>query len=779
MLLKIAKKDVQRNKIVTIGLFVFIMLSALLAASASHVMMQLFGSLNNLLLQSKAPHFVQMHAGPLNDTAIKRFASANPLVDKQQTVEMLRIDGSGLTLGNSAKPEIHSVMDIGFVRQNLRFDYLLNLENEIIHVTEGGIAVPIYYRQQNNLSIGDPVTISSGAFETTLTIVDFVRDVQMNPAMVSSKRFVVSDTDYRTLKKHFGELEYLIEFQLTDISKLSEFRSAYEASGLPAKGPTIDYPLFKTLNALTDGIIALVILLASILLMVIALLCLRLTLIAAMEEDYRELGVMKAIGIPQSDLRAIYLTKYMLIAALASLVGYLASLRLMRVFTANISLYLGAVSRSLLQHLVPPLTVMLVFGVVVWFCRLILGKLNRISAVEALKSGTTGEPGLSMSHFTLSRRKWLNVNAFLGIRDVMGRCKMFGLLLMIMGICTFIMIVPLNLLHTLQSPKFITYMGIGQSDLRVDLQQSGNTVQKFDSMIRTIEQDPDIEKFSPLVTSRFKVLGSDGVWESLSIESGDFSIFPLSYTEGAAPVQENEIALSDLNARELSISTGDELLLQVNGAEKKMKVSGIYQDITNGGRTAKARLPHNPKTALWYVVAVDVKSEIPVREKVDQYAKLFYQAKITHLEGYLSQTLGSVIRQLRLATVLIITISLSITLLIASLFLRMVLAKDSPQISILRSIGFTRSDIQNQYLVRMMLAAGLGIILGTVAAGTIGQSLVRILGAVMGASRIQFVVNPVTVYVMLPLGLLAIVGIVTIAGTRFMRKSRITAQMAE
>lgn len=57
MLLRIVKRDLQRNKIITFGLFVFIMLSALLVASASQVIIELSGSLNQLLIKSKAPSF--------------------------------------------------------------------------------------------------------------------------------------------------------------------------------------------------------------------------------------------------------------------------------------------------------------------------------------------------------------------------------------------------------------------------------------------------------------------------------------------------------------------------------------------------------------------------------------------------------------------------------------------------------------------------------------------------------------------------------------------------
>ncbi len=756
MLLQIVTRDLQRNKIISLGLFIFIMLSALLVASASHVIMELSGSLNNLLATSKAPHFVQMHSGPIDNKAIETFSSANPLVKDQQTVEMLNIDGSNVYLGHNQKSEANSVMDISFVRQNHSFDLLLNLENQMIQVSAGEIAVPIYYMKQNKLEIGDEVSIAGEVFARKFIIADFVRDVQMNPAMVSSKRFVINEADYSALKQNLGETEYLIEFQLTDLSKLSEFRNDYQSSNLPNKGPTIDYPLFKTLNALTDGIIAVVIILVSILLMIIAILCLRFTIIATMEEDYREIGVMKAIGITQQDIRRIYLAKYFVMAALASLCGYLVSLGVVRLFTANITLYLGVKAFSVLI-----------------LCSFILRWVNRITAVEALRSGTTGETRMNTRRLALSKRKYINVNIFLGLKDVYGRFSMFGLLFIVFVISLFIIIVPVNLLNTLQSPRFIAYMGVGQSDIRMDLQQSGNTDQRFRSMITTLQKDQDIEKFSPLITSRFKVLGSDGVWENLNVETGDFSIFPLSYVDGAAPSSDHEIALSDLNAKELNKGVGDSLHLLAAGNETEMRISGIYQDVTNGGRTAKARIPYDPATVLWYVVALDVKPDVSIQGKMDQYAKLFYPAKITHLESYLSQTIGNTIRQLKLVTSLAIAISISISILITSLFLKMLIAKDSSQIAIMRSIGFSSKDIRSQVLVRTLLVSGLGMIFGTLAANTIGQGLLRMVGSMMGASKFHLVVDPVVAYLILPFLFMMIVGITTVMSTIPIRKSSI------
>lgn len=779
MLLRMLKKDVLRKKSITAGLFIFIMLSAVLASSAAHIIGELTGSLNHLLEVSRAPHFVQMHSGTVDDYKIREFAARNRLVKAQQTVEMLNIDGSDVTLGDSTTSEAASVMDIGFVIQNREFDLLLDLHNQIITVSRGEIAVPIYYKLQNNLSLGDTVTVSDGKFMRKFRITDFVRDPQMNPNIVSSKRFVVSGADYTAMRQNLGETETLIEFQLKDLSRLSEFRNAYQNSGLPQKGPSIDYSLIKTLNALTDGVIAAVIILVSLLLMVIAMLCLRFTMLAAIEEDYREIGVMKAIGIAQKEIRRLYLAKYVVLAATASAAGYALSLIMARFFTANITLYLGTAPASLLQQAVPVLAAAVNCGIIVSFCRIILRRFKVISAVEALRTGTAQGSKSLHKRFPLSKRNWIHTNVFLGLKDVYARFRMFLLLIIVVAVCLFIVAVPVNILNTLESPRFISYLGVGQSDIRIDLQQNGDTLQRFEQMVADIGNDPDIASFSPLVTSRFKVLGSGGVWENLNVETGDFTTFPLSYTSGAAPAGRSEIALSALNARELGRKVGDTLLLKVNGTEEELKVSGIYQDITNGGRTAKAQIAYDPMSVMWFVVAADVKPGVPLEEKIEQYAKRFHPAKITRLEGYLEQTLGNTVKQLKIVILLALAVSVSILVLITSLFLNMLLAKDVAQIALMRSIGFTLKDITFQYMMRMLPVTGLGIITGAAAAGTLGQSLVRVPAALMGAPRIQLVIHPAAAYLILPIVFSLIAGITTLGVTRLIKRSSIVKGIAD
>ncbi|EEM22555.1 ABC transporter, permease protein [Bacillus thuringiensis serovar tochigiensis BGSC 4Y1] len=706
--------------------------------------------MEQLVKVSNAPHFVQMHAGEVNQKSIDSFVEKTPFVKKQQTAEMVQINGHNIFIKKKNEAEHNGVMDISFVKQNSKFDFLLNLNNEVVDVRKGEIGVPIYYMQKYNLRIGDKIWVDKNKNELEFTISAFVRDVQMNPSIVSSKRFVISNEDFERIKRNFRKSEYLIEFQLTDVNKINEFQNLYESSNLPQKGPSITYSLFKTLNSLTDGIIAAVLIIISALLMLIAMLCIRFTITTSMEEDYREIGVMKAIGITSKDIQKLYVTKYVVISAGGCICGYILSLFVTKIFTSNITLYMGAADKSILHNVVSLIITTLLFLVVILFCRIILRKFRGITAIDALQSRNKLGIRKRRNSFSLNRSKSKNINIFIGIQDVIKRFKLYRVLSIVLIIAVFMIVVPVNFLYTIQSPKFVNYMGTGKSDIRIDLQQTENIEKRFKDVISYLQNDDEVEKYATFVTSTFKMVSADGTHENLHVEVGDFTQFPLDYMQGRAPKNEDEIALSYINANELKKNVGDKVFLFVEGKEKALTISGIYQDVTNGGKTAKASFSYNKENILWYVVNVDLKLNVGLQEKVKEYKQNFSSAKITDTDDYLTQTLGETIKQLRLVTQVAILIAILISVLITAMFFKMLLAKDSFQILIMKSIGFSSKDIRIQYVTRSIVIVLIGIVTGTVLAATFGEMLVSWLGSFMGAAHIKFVVNPIVSYVICP-----------------------------
>ncbi|WP_107942848.1 FtsX-like permease family protein [Metasolibacillus fluoroglycofenilyticus] len=774
---RMIQRDIARNPMMTLTLAVFILFSSVLMANASTMIVHLFISVEQFFQQAKAPHFVQMHAGPINQQQIEAFVMQHPFIEAQQTVDMLTIDQTQLFIENRKVSEASngSVMDMSFVTQNPLFDFLLDETNRPLQVAEGEIAIPMYYMEKYQLQLGDRIWFANGQIEMEFTISNFIRDVQMNPTIVSSKRFVVHQKDWDTLAQSIVQHEYLIEFLVKEQKQTQQLEQLYEASHLPQQGPTITYPLFKMLNMLTDGLNILILLFISVLLMGIALLCIRLTVLTTLEEDIREIAVMKGIGIAHRQIRQLYVMKYIALVMLAALCGYLLSLSITRHFTANMAHYMGKVQLTLAHYVVSLASVGVVCLTIILYCYFTLKRCERISVVEALRQGAIPERR-NKGQMTIASSKWPSINLLLAIKDIGARSSMYRLIGAVFIIACFMMLVPLNLLQTIKSPDFITYMGAGKSDIRIDLPYNVNANEHFQNIQSTLSQDREVEKYALLTTAKFMVETGEKQFDSLQVEMGDFTIFPVRYVAGTAPIQDNTIALSILQARELAVEVGDSLKIIVDHQPKQLIITGIYQDITNGGKTAKAQLtPGSTTPILWHVINVDVIDNIDIQQKINAYREIFATAKITNMAHYITQTLGSNIVQLKQVTLLALLLSLSIAICIAGMFMQMLLAKDARQIAILQSLGFSKKAIRRQYISRVLTVLFISVIIGTILANTLGEYFINQLATFIGASHITFTSHPLQAYFFYPLLLVcAVTWTVLLTTTKLREQSPIS-----
>ncbi len=766
MLSRILKKEFGKKKAINMTVFLFILLSSLLISGAANTIYTLAGSMDNFFDRSQTPDFIQSHVGALDQKKIDDFAENNKLVSKQQTMEMITIDGATLYLGSGDKSEAESAMDVSFVRQNERFDFILDMNNDPVQVGKGEIALPIYYKDNRDIVVGDKVWVNTGDYKKEFVISDFTRDAQMNPSLINSKRVVVNEADFSDVRKHITTSEYLVEFTLKDPGSIRDFTNQYVDAGLPAGGFTIDQTILKLFNALSDVMVAAIIIFISFLLMTIALLCLRFTILGAIEEEYREIGVMKAIGMKLKDIRRLYMVKYIIISLVACLLGYILSIFSVDLFIRNITLYMGEKPVSIVDYIIPILGAAFIFGLVMLSCRIILRRFKKISSVEAIRSGRRSDGGKAHTRIRVRKTGIGNMNIFLGLRDVIVRFRSYILLLFVFIICTFIMVLPMNFMTTVNAPDFVSYMGAAKCDIRIDLQKTDDIEQRYDDMADALEKDKDIKKFSPFIACNYKILNEDGLYENMTVESGDFDEFPIKYVYGRAPLKDSEISLSYAKATDLDKSVGDTVIMIYKGEERVLKISGIYQDITNGGKTAKAALPYDADSVLWYTAYVDFNSGASKVQKIEYLTEEMSPAKVTDTQDYLSQTLGGMIDRLTEITVLASAIAMFIVMLITALFFNMLITKDSGDIAILNSLGYSFRDIRHQYLCRAIFTGIIGITLGIIGTMTLGTGLVGFAGSFMGIASFKFIVNPVLIYVIAPVLLIVTVLVTMLFVTR-------------
>ena len=772
MYYKIVRNDIGKSKWITLITLLFVAAAAMLVSLAAILLTNLSGAIDTLMTQAKTSHFMQMHSGDIDSARLLAFAEENSNVEEFQVLKFLNIDNSQIVIDGNALTG--SVQDNGFSVQSKNFDFLLDLEGQVIKVSDGEVYVPVSYLKDGTAEIGSNLNVGNKDF----IIAGFLRDSQMNSLLASSKRFLVSENDYNKIKDT-GSIEYLIEFRLKDKSMLSTFQNTYTSAGLEANGPTITYPLFKMLNGISDGIMIAVILLVSILVVAIAFMCIRFTLLAKIEEDYREIGVMKAIGLPVNDIKKIFLVKYAAIAAAGCLLGSALSFVFKGILLENIRLYMGESKHSSLALIFGIIGVILVFLMILLYVNRVLRQFRKISAAQAIRFGTSPDKSSVSKHFLLSKNKLLTTNVFLGIKDVLSRKKLYATMLGVLIIAAFIIIVPQNLFHTISSDSFVGYMGIGSCDMRIDLQQTENISEKVQEIVKVMESDTEVAKYTVLVTKNFKFKSSHGTLENLKIELGDHSVFPVEYSEGRAPLSKGEIALSVLNADELGKKTGDVLTLISSGKEMNLQVSGVYSDITNGGKTAKAVFHDNSQDIMWYIISAGLSDKTLTKRKVSEYGAEFSFAKVTGVDEFINQTFGLTINAVGKASYAATIIALLITVLVTLLFMKMLVTKDRYSIAVMKAFGYTDVDIRQQYISRSVFMLLIGIALGTLLANTLGEMLAGAGISSFGVSSFEFVVNPLSTYLFSPIMMAATVLLATLLGVAKAGEIKISEHIKE
>ncbi|WP_167954796.1 ABC transporter permease [Anaerosporobacter faecicola] len=755
-------KQFKKNKVIHITLLLFMILSAFLMTIGSFVILQTTSSMEQIFSVAKPPHFLQMHTGEIDQNKIQAFANRVDYVKAVETIEMVNIDGANIWYekkGEEAVSLSESMLDNGFVKQTESFDYLLDLDNTIIKQEAGAIGVPIYYMEEYHMAIGDSITITKGDFTRTFIIKNFVRDSQMASSMASSVRFLLSDQDFEEIRENMGEVEYLIEFRLTDSSKASAVQKLYESSDMPVNGQGITYVMIKLVNSLASGLLAGAMIIISIILILIAAFNLRFTILAVLEEEIREIGAMKAIGISNKDINSMYRKKYRMLAAIGCGIGYMIGLFANKGFTKSIRMMLGERDLGVNAILISMVSVLFVYWFMMHLCKKILKRINTITVVQALVYGETGskKKKTSRRRYAMEKHCKSHVNAYLSIKNLLEKRKAWLLIVVVFFLATNVMLVPMNLIHTVSDVRFANNMGNANCDLWMELQTKDHIEENCEQLVGTLEQDANIQNYSVFSTNKYETIGEDGK-ETIQVQWGEYSDFPIKCMKGTTPKQDGEIALSYLNQEKLGKTVGDVLLITIDGKQEEYKVTGIYQDMTSGGYTAKAFGTLKGNMVQNYTIYANCEKGTTAQEVAKQYSQKFSFMKVLPMEKMTTQTFGSILASFDKAAYVSIVVALCIGALITVLFLKLQSAKEYAEMATLRVLGFSLQDIRKQYLIKGLLASLIGIGLGILWCNTGCEYLVSGILSIadVGLAEFEFIVNPIYNFVICPVILLVV-----------------------
>ena len=168
--------------------------------------------------------------------------------------------------------------------------------------------------------------------------------------------------------------------------------------------------------------------LISLFFILIIIMTIRFTMIAALKDEEREIGMMRAIGVDSFAFRWLFAAKYIAFAfaggAIGIAAGYPLSRYVLSVFSAD-SIFPSA-EEIIIAGIA---SVILIILLIVGFSFIVMRRINRISVISAIRGENIGERFGRSKTVLLHRSRIMPTPVYLAVSDIIKRFRRYVFLL--------------------------------------------------------------------------------------------------------------------------------------------------------------------------------------------------------------------------------------------------------------------------------------------------------------------------------------------------------------
>ena len=769
MFSRILKNDLKRKKTMNIILMIFVILSVMFASSSMNIMISVYGGIDYFIEKAEMSDCVMISKAPYDDNPAEEYFENATSVTSYGKESIIFYSAKNLFKDGEKYVEFENPGIITSI-DDAKINYF-DRNNEIItEIERGHIYVGGILATKEEVKPGDVIELQLEDVTLTLTVDGIVKDALLGSPFMGNPRMLMNDEDVQTLlaSEDVRNLDCgAIFYAYTDNLKLYE----KEISDVPNSMFSSDSSVLK-LTYMIDMLTAALMLVVSICLILIAFAMLSFTIKFTINEDFREIGVMKAIGLKNISVRGLYMVKYICISSVGAVIGYMLS----RPFE---NLLLGSITEKIVignDHSIATgiITAICVVLIIVAFCFSCTKAIKKLSPIDAVRNGETGERYHKKSVLKLYKSR-LGSNLFLGLNDVVSKPKQYMSMIITFTITLLLIMMLANTANTLSSEKLLFLLGTVKSDVYY------NSTDKIMELMGSDNEDKLYE-----IEEEIRQKMSDNgmpcdvhleLMYSIPIEFGDFkSTYMIQqckdthttdyvYTKGTAPLYENEIALSQMILDDLGAEIGDTVTLTINDEKKDFVVTASLVTFNQLGKCGRFHesVDINPCLAAsahaFQIDFIDNPDEAEIESRIEKMKDIFNTDKILDAKGYVDESTHSA-GPVATAKNLVLIITVMIAILITVLMERSFLSKEIGEIALQKAIGFRTSAICGQHTFRFIIV----IIFSTIIAIALNVPFTKLISdrifAIMGATAgIEYKIMPLEVFVLYPLILAAAVGI--------------------
>lgn len=758
MYLTILKKDLTRKKTMNIILLIFITLAATFIASSANNLITVSNALDDFYAKANMPDYWFLMSNTQDTKAFEELAEENDY--RYNISRLIQIDPKNIFV-DGERFEYHNTTVLSDLDNSIKvFD---KDDKELTDISDGDIYVPyiIFQSQDNTFREGGKITIKQDGIEKEFTLKGYVKDAPFGSAMIGMTRFLISENDAALFEHEHAPACSSVAVYTKDAGYPDKFLSLGMDTFMNVDRSTMEMLYF------IDIFMAATLLIVSVCLILISMVILRFIIHFTITEEYREIGVMKAIGIQNSGIRGLYIMKYLMISVVGTTAGLIFSIPFGKLMLRDIS---EKIILSGEDHILLNVVAALFAGtVVVLFSYFCTRKIRRFSPIDAIHSGETGERFRKKGFLRLGRSPLPPV-PFMALNDILSGIKSYVSMILIFILGTLLVILPVNTINTFRSDDIITIFGMAECDHVISqetlFRPDQDNLKMINDQFAGVQElfaghHIDAYVFQEILFKSYVSKG-DKLTNSIALQGrGGVTTDQYAYMKGTPPQNIHEVALSYITADQIHAAIGDDVNITTGKTTKTYTVTAIYQSMNNMGEGVR----FHPDEELDYhyaagsfgiqITYADSPDDqtLTARKKLLEHA--YPDAGIFSPGEYICYMTGGIDDQIDSLKMLILSIILVINILVAVLMVKSFITKEKREIALLKAIGFKNNTLILIQTLRIGFILLLSVITGALVSTPLSSLVITPIFHMMGAKSIEYDVRAVEVYAIFPLIMLA------------------------
>ena len=758
MFWRILKNDLKRRKTMNAILLVFVMISAMFAAASLNSISAVTGGIEHFFELAEVPDAVVSSQYKDVEEQLRELPSVSDIKAEPYycSVSAGSFRYKGKKLDNCVNPP-------SFLSdEHLGVKYFDTDNNVIKGVEKGSFYATLQFTNDTDIKPGDEVELEMDGLKRTLTYKGRIKSAVSSPALSANAYIILDDDDFEYFRKSddasvfFGNVFYVTT---SDTKELADFCYRYDDVYLTTRDEVKSYFIY-------DMLIAYVLLSISVILMATAFVVLRFTIGFTISEEFREIGVMKAVGINNGAIRRLYIIKYLAISVVGALIGFAASVPLSSVMMDSVSnnIVLGSENGVILGAV----SSISVVAVILLFCYLCTGKVKKLSPIDAVRNGQTGERFRKKSIMHLGSSK-LPATGFLAFNDVTSAPKQFAIITLIFTLCMLMMTSMSNFSETLKSDKILFLFNVPASDAHIGESQ----------VFKDIFLDP--LAYEHIISDTEKKLADNGIPAKCSMTFGSVSEgtyndnklnlrclvtkgnidYNTACDNGSAPQKSDEVILTQHALDELGAEIGDRVNIKIGDSFKEFLVTGTFSTFM-GTDTAVFHKDVdftglNINNSCGIQVRFDGSPDADTVSKNIEKLKDIYETKKIYTSSELIEGMTQLSGTMNAIKYMAMILTVVVTGLIVMLMERSFISKEKSEIALMKAVGIKSGSIFTQHTLRFLIAS----VLACAAASAViiplsNMILIKVFSLIGDIKGVSTDFDPVEIFAVCPLILISV-----------------------